>query len=46
LKPSRRAAVPRARSKGDPHEILSVLLSALAFAVGMALLGKWSDTDS
>jgi hypothetical protein len=29
-----------------PHEIIAVLLSALAFAIGMALLGKWSDTDS
>jgi hypothetical protein len=36
----------RASSKGDPHEIIAVLLSALAFAIGMALLGKWSDTDS
>jgi hypothetical protein len=38
--------VLRAGSKGGPHEILGVMLSALAFAIGMALLGKWSDTDS
>jgi hypothetical protein len=37
--------VPR-EQQSRPHETIAVLLSALAFAIGIALLGKWTDTDS